>query len=416
MRPSTAFSVRRPAMALCDVIRCGYFQQVRTLVDVGLDVDKPDAEGKTPLILCAFIEPESWGVGIARILIENGANVSTQDRYGLNAFHYVCIYGRFQLARILLNAIDFDLNQIDRFGNTALHYAVRAGNSMITKLIVQCLKRYNLPFDTPNKQDHTALQEAYKLKFLSCVKLLEDDDTFEIPCDDTNLILGFENIEPKNKPKRCLRECCRNVTLPGRYERPESTAKAPKPNKKNPERIIKCASPKDFRNTKENIFKLTALPFDDLNSSEESLPTITRPKSAFISRRDSESSSDSSCCSWRDELRTLYQNFEFQCSRSWRRPVKRLEIKIEAPTIDEEAEKLKDKRCRRPSYSRLGLSLDLHGQRRRSSFSPKISRKGSTSDKRSPSGDNISLGSSTDSVSSVTPRSKNNLSPRSTNQ
>ncbi|ESO94465.1 hypothetical protein LOTGIDRAFT_161161 [Lottia gigantea] len=417
-RPKSAFSIRGPSMTLCDVIRCGYYKHVGFLVEMGIVIDESDQEGKTPLILCAFVEPESWGVGLARILIEHGAQVSKKDRFGLNTFHYACIYGRFQLAKALLNAMDFDINDVDRYGNTALHYTVRSGNSMITKLIVDALKRYNLPLDTRNRHGQTALELAYKLNRYSCVKLLEDDDTFEIPCEDTNLVLGFEN--KRQGSRRCYRECCRSAPSGtfGRnsYNTIRST-KNLKANQKDPERLIHSASAKDFRNTPENIFKLTSIPVDECNSrgqSRESAPFI-RPDTAFA-RSPQSNSNNSSDKSWRNELRNLYLMYEYQCCPSWRRPIKPVvyHVKIEEPPADlDEVDKVKDKRNRRSSCtSRLSLNLDL---RRRSSSSPRTPRKGSTTnvDKRSPFGDNLSSSSESSARSKRDGLSKNEISPRS---
>nr|KAG5698299.1 hypothetical protein BaRGS_017001 [Batillaria attramentaria] len=138
----------------------GYLQQVRMLVDLGSNLESRDATGRTPLMLTAYVQPEEWGVGIARLLIETGVSMTSRDRYGMHVLHHACVYERLELAKVLLNALDFDMAQADKFGNTPLHYAAVSGNIPLVKLLLTYLLRYRLPLDKVNKQNRTALDEA----------------------------------------------------------------------------------------------------------------------------------------------------------------------------------------------------------------------------------------------------------------
>ena len=102
-------------------IKKGFFQQVRFLVRFGHGVNKRDADGRTPLINCAFVDDERWAVGLARTLIESGARVGLTDRAGVTALHYACMLGRSALVQVFLKALDFDLNQPDRYGQRTIH-------------------------------------------------------------------------------------------------------------------------------------------------------------------------------------------------------------------------------------------------------------------------------------------------------
>lgn len=175
MRPRTSQILRGPACSLCDIIRYGYFHQVSLLVSKGIDVNVRDSFGRTPLILCAFMEPPDWGVGTARTLIEHGVYLGERDCFGRNVLHYACIYERQNLVEVLLRAIDFDLNQTDTLGNTALHYAAMSGNVSITNLLMQSYRKYCIKPNKANRQGKTALQLARTSGCPACARVIEQE-------------------------------------------------------------------------------------------------------------------------------------------------------------------------------------------------------------------------------------------------
>ena len=103
---------------ICSALRKGYFHQIRLLLRLGRDPNASDPSGRTPLQLCAFVEDPRWGVGLARTLLEGGARCGRVDGAGgrRNALHYACALQRAALLRVLLGAVETDLNQPDRFG------------------------------------------------------------------------------------------------------------------------------------------------------------------------------------------------------------------------------------------------------------------------------------------------------------
>ncbi|XP_022100213.1 ankyrin repeat domain-containing protein 50-like [Acanthaster planci] len=144
-------------------IHRGQFHDARQLVSAGDDVNCRDANHRTPLILCALVEQEQWGVGIARMLLEMGALAGLVDKQGRNALIYACIYRRLELVEVLLSAVDFDLNHRDRFGNTALFYAASGGNADVVATVVKKFKHFGETLDKPNKFGMTPLLEACRL-------------------------------------------------------------------------------------------------------------------------------------------------------------------------------------------------------------------------------------------------------------
>ncbi|XP_046549963.1 LOW QUALITY PROTEIN: uncharacterized protein LOC124259807 [Haliotis rubra] len=530
MRPQSASALLRgPPLCLSDVMKMGYLQQVRDLVDLGMNIDSRDVEGKTPLMLCALMEPQSWGIGISRHLIENGANLTLRDKAGLNALHYACIYERDALAKVFLHAIDFDLNQTDKHGNTALHYCVQSGNVDMVKLLVEHLRRYGLSLERENRAGITARSLAQKLTWTECVELLSDrekeveeevdekqkeiekyevtsekneiddtrsqkDDTCGVRSDKSestrlearrtrkkirreekekdelrseknekdeirsekgekdelsnekneqcelssqksvlSLSLTESNLKSFSEEASSMRQPQRPKTALLKRRRTSSASsasslssggrsqasmkstprnKTPKrcllPNAKNEDSIIRCVSLSDFRNTKEYVFKLTAVPYDELEI-ERGLPSIRRPQSAWTPRREAAYQADTEPFSWRTEFKKLYVEYEFQCSPSWRDAAKTIADQLPLtppsplPQPDEaEEDKAKDRKGRRSSLTvKSQLSVESFKDKRRPSGNIKL-RKLSTSGAPTPhmKGVDGALASSSESLNS----------------
>ena len=159
--------------SIVSAIHKGLFQQVRFLVEFGLEVNDRDSEGRTPLSALALIDDQPWGVGLAHLLLEKGACVGLRDKRGLNAMHYACVYERPELVRVYLGAIDYNLNQGDKYGNTPLHLAVATGNLTVTRLLLNTLHRYKMSADKANKNGVTPLIQAWKSGQMECALLLK---------------------------------------------------------------------------------------------------------------------------------------------------------------------------------------------------------------------------------------------------
>ncbi|XP_038068753.1 ankyrin repeat domain-containing protein 63-like [Patiria miniata] len=156
-------------------IHRGQFHDARQLVSAGDDVNCRDGNHRTPLILCALVEQETWGVGIARMLLETGALAGLADKQGRNALIYACIHRRLELVEILLSAVDFDLNHRDRFGNTALFYAATGGNADVVAALVRKLKHFGETLDKANKCGMTPLLEACRLGHERVARIMVDN-------------------------------------------------------------------------------------------------------------------------------------------------------------------------------------------------------------------------------------------------
>lgn len=433
-----------PIDRLTDIISRGYFQQVRFFVDLGINIDKQDENKRSPLALCSLMEPPQWGTGIARLLIEKGATLDTQDKYGLNALHLACIYNRLELARVLLHAIDFDLVQADKWGNTALHYAVRSGNSVLVALLKDILLHFKYPLDTVNKEGLTALDEGYRYSQSSCVAVLQSKFTtmnsetesvsqqsvtstpqiilsqgcLSRSVSDLNLKrASLQRPKTAHQPRECSTTSSSTSTLLYPFPEPRKFIRQPRrelqPNERDPSKLIYCADLSDFRNNPEYLYQLVEpgiLPVAYKFSSR-------RPKSALPNRASPVSENGGNFFNWRIEFKKLYVHYEYQCTQSYRDAVKCIPAlqlthdKSSSPLpTDNESEEF-DRASRRgrkhSAMSKQGSSDNLSVKQRKQQALQQGKRKLSVVQmhgvgKHSPSSLDGSLGSSSESLSSGT--------------
>lgn len=83
-----------------DAIKRGDVQDVRDLLERGVDVDARDSHGQTALMLAAHAGHRK----IVEALIAHRANLNTTAKYGLNALMLALIGGHAEVARLLADA------------------------------------------------------------------------------------------------------------------------------------------------------------------------------------------------------------------------------------------------------------------------------------------------------------------------
>ena len=94
-------------------------ESVKTLVEKGADIDKPDEFGDTPLMIscwCGFIPKTDF-------LLEKGAKIDHQNKFGRTSLMNACSQGHLPVLKLLLKEGVNNVNVQDRWGNTALIYA-----------------------------------------------------------------------------------------------------------------------------------------------------------------------------------------------------------------------------------------------------------------------------------------------------
>lgn len=179
--------------------------------------------GKTPLILCNFIE-DKWSVTLTRMLIQCGASVSKQDSTnGCQALHYACARLNQHVIDILLRNIDFNLELATDFnGNTPLVYLIvsyhfngrfvpfRRQRRITASLLnyLNHLRRHNLSVDTINKfgysvSDYFSMLRPDSCQFFAIVKSELDVKREFIHTEEIlrrNLLIGIKELRNLRPP------------------------------------------------------------------------------------------------------------------------------------------------------------------------------------------------------------------------
>ena len=99
------------------------------LLENGADVTAKDAFGVTPLIEAAMFERED----VVHILIKHGANVGDRNNFNETSLH---VTNDSRIAEILIQN-GADVNAKDEFGNTPLHNAASSGIFELAKILIE---------------------------------------------------------------------------------------------------------------------------------------------------------------------------------------------------------------------------------------------------------------------------------------
>ncbi|KAK2145917.1 hypothetical protein LSH36_647g01004 [Paralvinella palmiformis] len=413
-------------------IKKGFFQQVRFLLQLGGSANCRDDQRRTPLMNCALIEDETWGVGVARTLIEKGAAMRYRDRRGMNSLHYACIYGRKQLVELLLSSPDFDINQPDIHGNTPLHYAAMKGNATILEVLLAAMEKYKLGVDTANNHGFTALMQAWRSDNEHCARILLFHGADIKPRDLVHIKTAEEHEEDyrrrqearKEKADRRSRGFFFNLT---QQKRPSSAMSAfsrsnmesrqssvqtrirpassrllrrRTPNdadnsnieemevdylqKAEKDRLagklIRSASLSDIRNKPEQL--LNILPVECfVKETQFQILNNHRPSFGVFGDKGTTTNNNNS---WKSEIKKMYSAFQYQFTSSYRKPARPKQseaveiIEEVAPSpIPSEYDGGEKSKKNRKSASK-GLQEDKQEKKLRKMSGRSLSRKGST--------------------------------------
>jgi len=168
----------------------GNQELVEMLINKGLDINATDKDGSTPILHAAWsnnaelikymikkgakVNPKecistacnlpngsplhnaAWrSPQILKVLLDEGANVSTENLHGQTAFHNAAQSGNLQCAEMLLKA-GSKVNTVNVDGETPLQTAILRGNNDIVKLLLNNKADLN----NKNKQGQTAMHMA----------------------------------------------------------------------------------------------------------------------------------------------------------------------------------------------------------------------------------------------------------------
>ena len=112
--------------------RRGHIDTVRMLIERGADVSAQNKYGSTALHWALM----NGHVDLARMLIKCGADVSAQEKDGSAALHLASKKGHVDLARMLIER-GADVSAQDRYGSTALHFASWSGHLDLAQMLIE---------------------------------------------------------------------------------------------------------------------------------------------------------------------------------------------------------------------------------------------------------------------------------------
>lgn len=114
---------------LIAAVRNGHEDIARMLIEQGANLELGDCVGETPLMRAAADGQEN----ILKLLLERGANVDARNEDGMTALMIAAAWGRSESVRILLDVGADDIIRCG--GRTALDYAVASKATEVEKLL-----------------------------------------------------------------------------------------------------------------------------------------------------------------------------------------------------------------------------------------------------------------------------------------
>ena len=147
--------------ALLESSQCGNNEAVQFLLDLGVNINYSNSEGKTALMLTS----EAGHEEVVQTLVSAEANVNLQDSAGQTAL--MLADGNVGVVhRLLLAKADPNLQRKD--GNTALHIACYERQSAIAELLL----RFGAAFVIPNTKGDTAFLASVRGNNTEILKLM----------------------------------------------------------------------------------------------------------------------------------------------------------------------------------------------------------------------------------------------------
>ena len=139
-------------MTLLQAAGNGDAAKVGELLAARTPVDGRDGDGRTPLLLAT----RGNHVGVARLLIEAGADVNAKDTIHDTPFLYAGAEGRDEILKLILATGKANLKDTNRYGGTALIPAADKGHPSTIRILLGT----DIDIDHINNLGWTALLEA----------------------------------------------------------------------------------------------------------------------------------------------------------------------------------------------------------------------------------------------------------------
>ncbi|BFZ21689.1 hypothetical protein BsWGS_24728 [Bradybaena similaris] len=157
--------------ALISACRRGHKLLVQTLIQVGANIEHPDENGNTPLLICA----EKCFEDIVWFLVSRHANVNDRNSAGNTALILsVRPAGSTDLTRFLLEQQDVDIHHENQDGDTALNRATRFMDVDTMRLLLE--KSLARTSDGEDREVHGIKHETDKCFFNSRAQEMKQEE------------------------------------------------------------------------------------------------------------------------------------------------------------------------------------------------------------------------------------------------
>lgn len=141
----STISYAKYEMDLIRAARNGDILEVRSLLNMGVDVDAKDNNGETALITAS--SPYQGNIAIIETLIKRGANINAKNNDGWTALMIASSYiGNINIVKLLL-INGADVNARNHEGGTALYSAAVFGNIGIVNVLLDSGANVNVQND-----------------------------------------------------------------------------------------------------------------------------------------------------------------------------------------------------------------------------------------------------------------------------
>jgi ankyrin repeat protein len=166
---------------LYDAVFTSKVEDVKKLLDYGVDPNIENNEEKTPLYWAAFNKNDK----IVKLLLNKGADPNRADIEGISPLYWAAYTKNDKILKLLL-AKGADPNIEDNEGKTPLYWAIYTGNSEATNILLQ----HGANPNKPDKIGNTPLSIAEKYNKQSIVKIIKKRMRTMGPVESVYSVLG----------------------------------------------------------------------------------------------------------------------------------------------------------------------------------------------------------------------------------
>lgn len=133
------------------------------------DINAKAKDGRTPLMLAAV----KGNASVAKILIDNGANIEIKSDKGTPVLIFAALNNRFEMVKYLIEVQGMNPNIVDNSGFTALMTAANKGYEDIVEYLLQFEEVRN-DINHKSKRGSTAYSLAKKKGYTEIMTMLEN--------------------------------------------------------------------------------------------------------------------------------------------------------------------------------------------------------------------------------------------------